>query len=709
MPHTQKDPAPRPGSLSRRDLAALLPLAGAGAMAQSAPPLPGKPLDAPAITGSMKRGAGDPPWPGAAWYETGDETSTLVWNIPPGSLGDMKWLAADMLLDGSTLAVFQLSLREAGDKGRTFRLSFGALNQCSFRMRMSAELVNQNRWMAGREGAFLKPIAGGDRIDLDKVDRLTLSVRRKGPGTVRWAMTPLYVSTAEVPPLDKPLLPKGPLIDEFGQSTLHDWPAKTRSEAELKRRIQTQLQQAPKQEWPGEFTRWGGWKQKKLGEATGFFRTAFDGRRWWLADPDGYAFWSTGPDCVRVDCEARYDGLETALKWLPDSAGEFAAIFRSSERGGLPGKYVNYLAANLIRSLGASGWREKWATIALAELKRLRFNTVANWSDWEYASKARFPYVRPMSFRGSRAPMIYRDFPDVFAPGFEQDAGDYAAQLKSSAGDPAFIGYFLMNEPTWGFSSELPAAGMLFNTETCSTREQLARWLKAKYPGDGALAAAWNMPVGFERIARGRFSGVLTAEALKDLRDFSVQMVERYFSILSAATRKADPNHLNLGMRWAGVPPEWAVAGMKFFDVFSLNCYMEKLPLDQSRKINDMLGIPVMVGEWHFGALDAGLPASGIGHLRNQTERAKAYRVYLEDAAANPLCVGAHWFTLYDQSALGRFDGENYNIGFLDICNRPYAEICAAAAASHERMYQVASGTAEPFSDAPEYLPILSV
>ncbi len=46
--------------------------------------------------------------------------------------------------------------------------------------------------------------------------------------------------------------------------------------------------------------------------------------------------------------------------------------------------------------------------------------------------------------------------------------------------------------------------------------------------------------------------------------------------------------------------------------------------------------------------------AHELGHLRNQAERAKAYRVYIEDAAANPYCVGAHWFTLYDESALGR-------------------------------------------------------
>ncbi len=114
-----------------------------------------------------------------------------------------------------------------------------------------------------------------------------------------------------------------------------------------------------------------------------------------------------------------------------------------------------------------------------------------------------------------------------------------------------------------------------------------------------------------------------------------------------------------------------------------------------------------MVGEWHFGALDVGLPASGIGHLKNQADRAKAYRVYLEDAAADPYCVGAHWFILYDQSALGRFDGENYNIGFLDVCHRPYPELSAGAILSHEHMYQVAGGKTPPFADAPVYLPKL--
>jgi hypothetical protein len=119
--------------------------------------------------------------------------------------------------------------------------------------------------------------------------------------------------------------------------------------------------------------------------------------------------------------------------------------------------------------------------------------------------------------------------------------------------------------------------------------------------------------------------------------------------------------------------------------------------------------MPTLIGEWHFGALDVGLPASGLVHVKSQADRGRAYRVYLEDAAANPNCVGAHWFTLYDESALGRFDGENWNIGFLDVCNRTYDELGSAALQSHERLYRVAAGQVKPYDSAPEYLPMLAV
>jgi hypothetical protein len=306
-----------------------------------------------------------------------------------------------------------------------------------------------------------------------------------------------------------------------------------------------------------------------------------------------------------------------------------------------------------------------------------------------------------------KMPCVYRDFPDVFHPDFEKICAEYAEQLRETADDPAFIGYFLMNEPTWGFAEETPAAGMLFNTPSCHSRRALANFLKDRYDTESALAAAWGAGITFRAVAEAEWREQLTGSAHADLADFSAIMVEKFFGGLSRACRAVDPHHLNLGIRYYTVPPAWALAGMRYFDVFSMNCYRSRLPAEEMAKVNDLLQMPILVGEWHFGALDAGLPAAGIGHVPDQEARGKAYRAYIEDAAAKPWCVGVHYFILYDQSALGRFDGENYNIGFLDVCNRPYESLAEAARLSHERMYRVAAGEVAPYDDAPEYLPLL--
>ena len=49
--------------------------------------------------------------------------------------------------------------------------------------------------------------------------------------------------------------------------------------------------------------------------------------------------------------------------------------------------------------------------------------------------------------------------------------------------------------------------------------------------------------------------------------------MEEYVGIPSRACRKADPNHMNLGMRWAWVSDPDVVTGWENFDVFSINCY----------------------------------------------------------------------------------------------------------------------------------------
>jgi hypothetical protein len=660
-------------------------------------------LSPKSLLGSTSRQPYPAPIPGAAWYTGALPGDGLAYTFPVGALVGMNFLNADVLLDGRFLCTFLIILQEGAD-GPAFTLSQGFLNQCQARIRMPLEAVNQGRWMYDREAAWLKPRCGGQRVDLAKVDRMQLVIERPphgvgGPLGVRWCLTDFTASVEAPPRLENPLLPAGALLDELGQSTLHEWPAKSRSAAAVTHRLQTQFAAAPARRWSDGWSKWGGWMGKRLA-ASGWFRVAQEGDRWWLVDPDGHVFWSAGMDCVSVDTAANIVGLQDALTWLPE--GEENYHSDSDDRPTM----VNYLAANFKRAFGES-WHEKWAQIALSELRRTGFNTVANWSEWQIARDAGFPYVRPLHANYEEMPLVYRDFPDVFDPRFEQVCAEFAQQLVETRDDPAFIGYFLMNEPTWGFAQESPAAGMLYNTDACYTRKALSQWLYETYTDDDRLAKTWGMEVTFRTVAESRWHQPLTQAAITDLNAFSVVMVEKFFGGLSRACKAVDPHHLNLGIRYYTIPPSWALQGMRHFDVFSMNCYRPQLPAEEMAQIAEMLHMPILIGEWHFGALDVGLPASGIGHVPTQTDRGRAFRFYTEDAAAKPWCVGVHYFILYDQSALGRFDGENYNIGFFDVCNHPYEALCAAARSTHERLYSVAAGQLAPFADAPAYLPML--
>jgi hypothetical protein len=46
-------------------------------------------------------------------------------------------------------------------------------------------------------------------------------------------------------------------------------------------------------------------------------------------------------------------------------------------------------------------------------------------------------------------------------------------------------------------------------------------------------------------------------------------------------------------------------------------------------------------------------------------------------------------------------DGENYNIGFVDVTDRPYTELIEAARTSHKRLLAVHSSDLSPFAQYP--------
>jgi hypothetical protein len=172
---------------------------------------------------------------------------------------------------------------------------------------------------------------------------------------------------------------------------------------------------------------------------------------------------------------------------------------------------------------------------------------------------------------------------------------------------------------------------------------------------------------------------------------------ERYYSQVSAAGKQAMPNTLYLGSRldyhdWPDVPEfrrEIVRSAARYCDVISFNFYKFTL---EDVALPEGVDRPVIVGEFHMGALDRGLFHTGLRSVVDQRQRAEAYRYFVTSALENPAVVGAHWFQFYDEPTTGRSDGENYQIGFLDQCDTPYAETLSAARDTGYRLYAIRSG-----------------
>ena len=139
---------------------------------------------------------------------------------------------------------------------------------------------------------------------------------------------------------------------------------------------------------------------------------------------------------------------------------------------------------------------------------------------------------------------------------------------------------------------------------------------------------------------------------------------------------------------------------MKAYLNESINVY-EYEPTVQVERTYRMSGRPVMVGEFHIGVPENGLGA-GLVQAMNQTERAVGYRYFVEQGMSLPYCLGAHWFAWRDEPVLGRSDGENYNIGMVDVTDRPYPELVDAVKATNKRLLEVHSGQAMPFNQRPK-------
>ena len=106
-------------------------------------------------------------------------------------------------------------------------------------------------------------------------------------------------------------------------------------------------------------------------------------------------------------------------------------------------------------------------------------------------------------------------------------------------------------------------------------------------------------------------------------------------------------------------------------------------------------GLPMIIGEYHFGTVDRGM-AQSLWQVNSQKERGVAYSFYTEQAYSHPGLIGTAYFQWCDQDLTGRRDGENYNCGLIDVTDRPYPLQVGAMKETAKRLLDIHNGKLKP-------------
>ncbi|MBK5292297.1 MAG: VOC family protein [Acidobacteriia bacterium] len=572
------------------------------------------------------------------------------------------WKAIRFEFDASSLEAFSVGF---SDGSRVKSMIVEPLPGLRIRAVIPFDAFYQTRQMVPQNPLGYK--AWPQRLfTFEKVEELVF--RMKQPAVdAKLAITNLaLVSAVE----NDGILDRKPVIDRFGQWMAEDWPGKAHSAEELRTL------------WDGDrlqpvsfpFCPLGG-DSKLTRNATGFFRTDRIDGRWYFVDPHGHPFYSAGMDLVNLtqgSFATRVTGREFLYEQLPPPGAAWLS----------PGKDVSFHLENVMMRYG-DDWLRRWPEDIVKRLKNWGFNTIANWADTDLATSSGMPYVLPLSGWTTKKTFPFPwDFPDVFSAEFERNVDEAARkQCAPLKDDPNLIGWFLGNEPHWAreFGSLKPWAVMLLEDPDDSATKQALQQLLAANP----------------------------AQADQIKRDFVFTCGRRYLEVITRAVRRHDPNHLVLGIRFAGSPDDEWVRLSSLFDVFSINIYAEQFAPDHAKldRFARLSGRPILIGEFTACAPGRGLQGLfyWVHKVKDQPERGKAYRYYVETAASHPAMIGTHWFQLVDNLPTGRpSDQERLNYGFLNVLDLPYVELVEAARQTHRRLYDIKSGRVDPVSVKPQ-------
>ena len=269
------------------------------------------------------------------------------------------------------------------------------------------------------------------------------------------------------------------------------------------------------------------------------------------------------------------------------------------------------------------------------------------------------------------------DLAMVFDPEFDAFIESSVAPIAKYVNDKYLLGYFTDNELPW-------------------KNDALDRHLNFLAKDEPGYLAAKK----WLDDRKGKVSSVsdITQE---DRMAFTGYYFETYMQKVTAALRKADPNHMYLGCRFnqdkdqeLTNPEIFKVAG-KYMDIISINHYRKWQPIaEQMNQWATWSGKPFIITEWYTKGEDSGLPNNtGAGwNVRTQADRGNFYQNFCIELVRSKSCVGWHWFKYQDNDPLNLktdISNRDSNKGLVDSNYNPYLPLMLKAKELNQNVWNL--------------------
>ncbi|MCL2059704.1 MAG: hypothetical protein FWH01_11740 [Oscillospiraceae bacterium] len=301
----------------------------------------------------------------------------------------------------------------------------------------------------------------------------------------------------------------------------------------------------------------------------------------------------------------------------------------------------DYYKANLKRKFGESHWMEGFIDRAHDRMRHWGMNTFGTAADMDLCLTSRTPYCMHIYSLRFAARYGLGELDAAWKQRLEVNA---AKVCEATADDPFCIGYFIDNE-----IHDKPDFGRWdYYYATC-------RDVQKKYAPNKLFLGSRQ---DWHRFPRGGVPVRIDHSDGPDAHDYS-DTYKGYEAVLRAYAVHAD---------------------VLAFNQYRYTYYNLRMP--------DYANKPILISETTVGALDRGMLHPSLRPTQSQEERAFACSHMLASALANPWIIGLHWFMYMDQPCTGwEHNGENFQMGIVDICDTPYPELLTSIKEAGYSMY----------------------